>query len=160
MKLESMTDYILGVQTSMIKKPNEPFNKTLSRRGELIESIFKYAKFLKQPLELGMFVRCTVNGKPYGEPTQRDMNLNVNIYSDGENDYIYETSKVYQQAKERVLFEGIEIITNSDGDDFISIKGTVNYPMIDDFKDGKLKRKIESIVGVTLTKSAQKQIGI
>ncbi len=56
--------------------------------------IFSYAHFLSQKLELWMFVPCDEDGNviEYKEP-----------YEDG-------TNIKYQQAKERVLFEGFEVV--------------------------------------------------
>ena len=67
MKLISMTDYL----------PENP-----------------YSKFLKQPLELWMFVPCDDNGNVLKEPIIND---SIKIWT-------------YQQAKERCLFEGFENI--------------------------------------------------
>lgn len=55
----------------------------------------RYATFLKQPLKLGMFVPCDENDVPLEEPLFDEVDLP------------YGTQ--YQQAKERVLFEGFEI---------------------------------------------------
>lgn len=80
MKLISMTDYVLGNQSA----------------SHYFKATQNYAKFLKQPLELWMFVPCDETGKPMVEP------------NDSMDDKGY--YKKYQQAKERVLFEGCGIM--------------------------------------------------
>lgn len=87
-----MTDFVLNARLDMEKLPNEDFRETISRRGVLIESMFNYANFLKQPLELGMFVPCDEDGNILEEP---DCNLDIRMVE----------MKEYQQAKERCLFE-------------------------------------------------------
>lgn len=83
MKLISMTDFVLGqtkyIETADFRTANIPLNK-----------IHKYAKFLKQPLELGMFVPTDENGNFLWD----EANWNKNFY---------------QRAKERVLFEGFKV---------------------------------------------------
>lgn len=108
MELISMTDFVL------------------EQKGDNL----KYAQFLKQPLNLGMFVPCVDN--------------EVFNYSKHGNE------NEYQQAKERVLFEGYKVSYNA----VISLCG--GY-----LDESKLKGKtIESLVGtnLVLTKSAQKQL--
>lgn len=61
----------------------------------------RYAKFLTQPLEPGMFVPCDDDGNILEEPND--------YFPEGiESDY----SKKYQKAKEKVLFEGFRVVDN------------------------------------------------
>lgn len=93
MKLISMTDLVL--------KDN------FGSYENLYVKHLKYANFLKQPLNLGMFVPCDLEGNFLEEPD------GDNYKSDEEKDipnfdYIkYKNdSKEYQEAKDRVLFRG------------------------------------------------------
>lgn len=77
MKLISMTDFVLTKDSTYI---------------------FKYANFLKQPLELWMFIPCNDNGVVLEEPKTDFKYLKGSVG--------YDEVKEYNQAKERVLFEG------------------------------------------------------
>jgi len=77
MKLISMTDFVLDLQ------------ETESRVKGTLDSVIKYANFLKQPLKLEMFVP-SINNEPFN-------------YSKHGN------KKEFEQAKEKVLFEGFEV---------------------------------------------------
>lgn len=82
MKLISMTDYVL--ESQRFKEDSDT----------AIFKVTNYANFLKQPLNLGMFIPCDEDGDT----------LEVPYYADG----IDKVNK-YKEAKERVLFEGFEI---------------------------------------------------
>ena len=91
MKLISMTDFVLE-NTS--KRFEDYENKNL------LLKIRAYAKFLKQPLKLEMFVTCDEDGNVLEEP---DQEFELTFW-----DYSTKMSK-YEQAKEKVLFEGFEV---------------------------------------------------
>jgi hypothetical protein len=91
MKLISMTDFVLEQDTNWSYK-------------NTIVSIRDYANFLKQPLELWMFVPCDSDGNVLDEPKGTDLN---DSFFAMQVDYNLETK--YQQAKERCLFEGFEV---------------------------------------------------
>ena len=89
-----MTDFVLeqlNEQNSITKPMREVFN-----------SLEKYAKFLKQPLKLEMFVPCDEDGNILKEPKRWEDYLQYPDSFDGnkEWDELYD----YQQAKEKVLF--------------------------------------------------------
>ena len=69
---------------------------------EVFNSLEKYAKFLKQPLKLEMFVPCDEDGNILKEPKRWEDYLQYPDSFDGnkEWDELYD----YQQAKEKVLF--------------------------------------------------------
>jgi len=91
-KLISMVDFVIS-QWSIDLTPIQR------------ERIQKYANFLKQALKLGMFVPCDENDVPLVEP---EMDMFFTATTDGMA--IYENAVYdYQQAKDRVLFEGFEI---------------------------------------------------
>jgi hypothetical protein len=83
MKLISMTDFVLKQDKFL----------DITNKQKLI-LIINYGQFLKQPLELWMFVPCDENDNSMIEPNENMAHLG------------YE--KQYQQAKERCLFEGFE----------------------------------------------------
>jgi len=83
MKLISMTDFVLDKQRFKEDSDTAIFKVT------------NYAKFLKQPLELWMFVPCDENGNVLEKP-------NAGMFG---YDHVYNN---YNKAKDRVLFEGFE----------------------------------------------------
>ena len=82
MKLISMTDYVL--ESQRFKEDSDT----------AIFKVTNYAQFLKQPLNLGMFVPC---------------DLNENILPDCNKYLSFQKGIIYGLAKKRVLFEGFEI---------------------------------------------------
>jgi len=88
MKLISMTDFVLEqVQNSKY----EEFNKV---NETFVNNVINYAKFLKQLLELWMFIPCDKYGNVLEEP-------DADFYMMVTDEEIVK----YQQAKERCLFE-------------------------------------------------------
>ena len=119
-KLISMVDFVLE------QSNNENLEKHLCNENghqfmNYWHSVFSYAKFLKQPLKLGMFVPCDENDVPLGEPKAENyFNVNIPINELTEKDAkglneLYSLQLYYQDAKDRVLFEGVEIIGQSEG---------------------------------------------
>ena len=68
----------------------------------ILDKIRNYANFIKQPLTLGMFVPCDLDGNVFEETEP------IHTYGLDPADYEYNDDEVleYQQAKERVLFDG------------------------------------------------------
>jgi len=93
MKLISMTDFVL-------------YQRELGKGtvASVLNSIFKYADFLKQPLELWMFVPCDEDGNVLDEPN----------YPFRSNSNDLELMKEWEQAKERCLFDGWNQIAKID----------------------------------------------
>ena len=113
MKLISMTEFVL--------ETNHKIMNTRYNDGELCAShavsFVKYAKFLKQPLTLEIFVPCDEDGKPYDELEQWEDLLNKHMdhlddevpFGWGIEDIAHgfpKKAEQYCQAKERVLLEG------------------------------------------------------
>ena len=82
-----MTDFVLQQDITDIKQR---------------DSIVKYANFLRQPLNLGMFVPCDEDGNILKEPKRWEDYLQCPDSFDGNKEW-YELYD-YQQAKEKVLF--------------------------------------------------------
>ena len=86
-----MTDFVLRIN-EIEKEIDQFFDSWRMKQLRIIEN---YAKFLKQPLKLEMFVPC-VNG----EPIKFHEGKVLNIAKVG--------SELLKEAKEKVLFEGFE----------------------------------------------------
>jgi len=138
-KLISMTDFVLEQDVEF--KPTRTYK----------ELVINYAKFLKQPLELWMFVPCGEDGNVL---TKSTMSENTCEDDCNHKNCVLEMNECikYQQAKERCLFEGCNIF---DGWCLQFADAT----LFEDIK--KLKHfTIEDLIpyGLILTKTAQKQI--
>lgn len=118
----------------------------------------KYPEFLKQPLEKWMFVPCDEDGNVLEEPKNEICDV-IDMYSlkwSLYNDKIEQ----YQQAKERCLFEGLELnnekthLTNS----FIGI----NVKCFKSWKNYNNYNTIEDLVkyNLQLTPTAIEQLGL
>ena len=88
MKLISTTDFAIN-QNSIV--------------GDYRNAVFNYAKFLKQPLELWMFVPCDKKGNILEEKS---------IFNTTDDDYIFdsESFETYKEAKNRVLFYDFKFV--------------------------------------------------
>ena len=131
------------------------FGKTLNNKNDRDYRFFRdnYDNFLEQPLKLEKFVPCDEEGDILEEPTNYEMRL-LNMMTEY-NDEVY----TYNQAKEKVLFEGIEFRTNG-GVNFLTIKEDTFA-----FFDFNIKFKnltIEDLIqyNLQLTENAVKQIGL
>ncbi len=115
MKLISMTDFVLEQNKIRIykilkaEKTNE-IEFVIEADDDFIISVTNYANFLKQPLKLEMFVPCDDEGNVLEEPYLKSWH-NDNCYCKRCEDeiisYNYLMAK-FEQAKEKVLFEGFE----------------------------------------------------
>lgn len=100
-----MTDFVLVEQMKLNQAKNLKLKHLSSK---YLDRIFNYANFLKQPLKLEMFVPCDEVGNLLEEPLQEH-------YTDcteeqNAKDWLYNLEK-YKQAKEKVLFKGIDLDT-------------------------------------------------
>ena len=98
MKLISMTYFVLQEKTG-----GQQVNSITSQLYYELRIIKKYADFLKQPLKLEMFVPCDDNG-----------NVLEDIIGNGMIHNYSEKVTQYEQAKEKVLFDGFDIYSNGD----------------------------------------------
>ena len=146
-----MTEKILEIEREFIK-PSKPFDKNKS-----LELIFNYAKFLKQPLKLEMFVPCDDEGNVLEEP---DRNNQYCIGTSEENSMIYYNHLgKYEDAKEKVLFEGYKLGTSSMMSGVFAISNDLADVIHFDLDD-TIETMLGHISNLTLTESALKQIGI
>lgn len=146
-KLIGMVDFVLELgKTNQIDLSDEAF----------IDVVLNYAKFLKQPLTLGMFVPADEEDNILEEPDRWDDYVKAPESFDGNKEW-YDLY-AYEQAKERVLFEGFSLQYQS------------SYTIVVDNEKHEVKFRIrdtqifttETLVNkdLTLTPSAIKQIGL
>ena len=152
-----MTDFVL-------EQLNEENSRTRPIRS-VLNALEGYANFLKQPLKLEMFVPCDEKGNVLEDP-----------YFDGENSQYYGAEKdYYEKAKEKVLFEGFEVIHERDNDDEYDTFEVAHIFIKDlsEWHNYTSKKTIEDLIhksyhtfrpapkeGYILTPTAIKQIGL
>lgn len=142
MKLISMREFVLERELEITKN------------GTNFILCHKYAKFLSQPLTLGMFVPCDLDGNVL-EKTEH-------IRKIGSEDKFDRHSDKYEQAKARVLFEGFEMHRN--GKYVVDVLDNPIYFNVGfgwTLYGGGKYTNVESLMSrnITLTQQAIKQIG-
>lgn len=134
---------------------SKDFGKTLNNKNDRDYRFFRdnYDNFLEQPLNIGMFVPCDEDGDILEEPTDYEQRLH-NMMTEY-NDEVYR----YKQAKEKVLFEGIEF-ERIGGVNFLKInEDTFAFHDFDKkFKDLTIEFLVQ--YNLQLTEYAIKQIGL
>ena len=154
-KLISMTEFVLSKE----RAPGYYENQIDFYDGECKDKadIIAYARFLKQPLALWMFVPCDEDGNLLEKPKEDDYSF-----------YTHKNMSVqeeYERAKSRVLFEGFYYQSN------YSEKTQTKYEYVRNefphvFNFGQInKNTVESLLTkfkeefqITLTETAIKQI--
>ena len=135
--LISMTDFVLQIETKQCKSDDKEEN---------LDLIFNYATFLKQPLELWMFVPCDEDSNVLEKRAPL-----IGMYD-------LKTIK-YQEAKDRCLFDYVTVIFNNNiyldvklenGNVFRYVKKEKRFMYAQDYK-------IENLLGrnITLTETAK-----
>jgi len=155
-KLISMTDFVL-----------EQMKNTETLKNNFVKTA-AYAKFLKQPLELWMFIPCDQYGNVLNEPDSNKFTMdNVESFA-----IFREQLSYYKQAKERCLFEGFEFTESQKFSTVNKIKNSVHWYTKDRLylttkkEDGYHSYfqlfTVEDLIQceIRLTKTAQKQIGL
>lgn len=126
------------------------------------EQIFNYAKFLDNHLELGYFIVCDDEGNFFEEPRIEDYfddGFNLEFNQKHFKDVVL---KEYYKAKEKVLFEGFEVIKQ----DNITI--TIEYEhfqldynkILNVFANHRTIEDLAKYNLIELTENAIKQIGL
>ena len=133
MKLISITDFIININKICPKENME----VIEWWGKKLDVIENYAKFLKQPLKLEMFMPCYFRDGITIPYTNDILITSMELF------------KEYEEAKERVLFEGFE---NSTIDELKIMFKTCKLNIIEDFLNYKEE--------IQLTENVVKQIGI
>jgi hypothetical protein len=109
MKLILMTDFVLTPMLTLVSKKVLDKLEPYQYHNYSHSMNIKYAKFLKQPLELWMFVPCDEGGNVLEEPEENDLNgsfLKMQLN--------YDKEVKWEIAKERCLFEGLKCIKVKD----------------------------------------------
>lgn len=122
-----------------------------------------YDSFLKQPLQLGMFVPCDLDGNVLEEPEyyEKWMSGKAIAFPIGANDIV----ESYNEAKERVLFNGFVISENNGNIILTNGRNSILFSIRNWVKHIESNERITSIedlskLGLTLTPTALKQIGV
>lgn len=145
-----MTDFVLE-QNDKMPTFGEELVKDSSAKNAFYKTL-KYAKFLKQPLTLGMFVPCDEDGNILEEPEKYGWLQNVGSMNSYITEQEYIDCEKFHLAKERVLFEGYYT-------DIHNIKSpSGKYLDINRLKYKTLESVIE--LNLTLTQSAIKYLGL
>jgi len=119
MKLISMMDYIDFIQDN---------RKIDVLKPEAMLNLIKYKNFLKQPLELWMFVPCDKDGNV------------LNDYPVTNEDEQYDHF-LYEQAKERCLFDGFVYLNKERLEEFSIIKNdSISFNYDDKYKTFEIGR--------------------
>lgn len=145
MKLISMTDFSLDQSSKLM---NLEINILQFRNN-----ILNYAKFLKQPLELWMFVPCDEDGNVLNE---FDCLIDISKHNE------------WFKSKEKCLFDGFQIYTRKfDKSDYIAIESKDAYVyFLCNIQNKWIKvndyRTVECLVlhNLQLTKTAIKKLGL
>lgn len=155
-RLISMTDFVLE-QKELMKESEQGFN---IEKYDFIINTCNYANFLKQPLNLSMFVPCKLVEGVWVVLEEPIFTTDIAIT---------ELSKVkeYQEAKDRVLFEGFEYV-EEDEELFLVFNKNESLKIINNenfvLYDGAVyvHQVIEDLVkyNLELTPAAKKQIGL
>lgn len=150
MKLISMTDFVLEQ------------DKLLGDYEDFRAVIVSYTQFLKQPLELWMFIPCKLAD---GVQVVLSKPVNYESFEVGMSGkdfgFCFSDCEEYQQAKEICLFDGCEI-TEDEGIKYLKLtdKNHISFYNFDDkFKD-KTIEDYSFDYGLILTTTAIKQIGL
>jgi hypothetical protein len=147
-KLIPMTDFVLEQEITI---EVQSLTDQYLLRASKYHKIQSYAKFLKQPKELWMFVPCGKDGQPL-------QIIPFNEHKQGSN-YEFMQHELYRQAKERCLFEGFQHDFN------IIEKGIFVFTYNGNTKIFEMGENIEKLleykkVEFKLTPTALKKIGL
>ena len=94
-----MTDYVLEQQAKITSSNEKPYDFYLN--------VTKYAKFLKQPLTLSMFIPTDSKGNVLKEP---ELMLKQISFGEWEDVCDLKEVDIYKKAQEKVLFKDFEAI--------------------------------------------------
>ena len=150
MKLINMVDFVLD--------QGNPSNTD----SQFTDKVMAYANFLKQPLTLGMFVPCDLDGNIL----QKE--IGADFLSDHDMDKFLE----YEESKERILFQGwnveekcVDSIVIGNKEIPASIEFSENGIWIfDEHKVNNIEQLLfysdKEKIEIVLTEPAKKQIGL
>ena len=99
-KLISMTDYVLERSDKSILQYT--VTEIFKNGAKITNEIFEYARFLKTPLNISMFIPCDKTGNVLNEVKEFDNSV-------GSDENYNRALRNYKIAKENVLFKGFSI---------------------------------------------------
>lgn len=157
MKLQSMTDFVLGAWRS-----TSEIQSSAEHNTEQLRHIINYAKLLRTPLTLGMFVPCDEEGNVLEEPK---FPTGERRAYDGLAELYDFQLRDYNEAKERILFEGFTIEESMYEGIYTLFLNDTYFDTWDLIQNMFVKRRdytVEDLVcsNLTLTKSAIKKLGL
>lgn len=107
--LISMTEFVLKESTNKeVSKNLSGFSDIVNNKRLSYDNILKYANFLKQPLELWMFVPCDENGNIVKKPDLSDANGRQYDKNIDEDMAWAKYSTLIKQGNQKVLFNGFK----------------------------------------------------
>lgn len=144
MKLISMTEFVL----MQFNKEDTGINALIIQYGKIVD----YAKFLKKPLTLGMFVPTDENGNVLQDP-----NPIISTLEKGEI-FNREVLETWEKAKEKVLFKGLSYKFGMIG--YSNDSGWSSVFDLDFRPNSVIENLLNDKKEYTLTQTAIKQIGL
>jgi len=110
MKLISMTDFVLKIAKERIDYEVLMESSSWDYGPSDFNKVLDYAKLLKTPLNIGMFAPCDEEGNVIKERPE------PKILAKGDFSYTSQNfwDEKYDKAKDKVLFEGFEVIKQND----------------------------------------------
>lgn len=121
-KLIGCADYVLQRDKIWNESTESSINSAFLKLGVIYTKIVKYSNFLKQPITLGMFVPCSLDGVVLIEPKEEMFEVSANekcsgwkylVNENGITRYYdavsFEKAKLeFQEALSRVIFDKVE----------------------------------------------------
>jgi hypothetical protein len=100
-------------------------------------SINEYTRFITQPLTKGMFVPCDEEGNVLEELSRKDLSIKKPKLEDDSIEHLYRFNSIqFQQAKDRVLFEAVNMM-------WLNIEVLDIYKTIEDAINAGVKLKLK-----------------
>lgn len=150
MELISMVDFVLMQDGNLSQNDEDRWFKS-----------HQYAEFLKQPLELWMFVPCDDDGNVWKYPPTKDEWEWAKRDSTEAEQSFEQKEYNYNKAKDKVLFEfdgGIKLVRNKENFFIIEYKNGFYLRVLKNNTKTTVESLFKFSVGVKLTETAIKQI--
>ena len=113
-----------------------------------------FDNFLEKPLKLGYFIACDENDVPLEEPIYSIINYGASPES---IKYYEADKKLFEEAKQRVLFEGFEYDKEND---WVTYNEFARF-FVSELQNGKVEDLFKLIKDeITLTETSKKEIGL
>ena len=135
---------------------SKDFGKLLSEKSDLEYRRLRenFDNFLEKPLKLGYFIACDENDVPLEEPIYSIINYGASPES---IKYYEADKKLFEEAKQRVLFEGFEYDKEND---WVTYNEFARF-FVSELQNGKVEDLFKLIKDeITLTETSKKEIGL